>query len=270
MKPIFYLASLAVLVAFSTNASFAAKKNPPFTGNWISLQYTNGREFLLKLQQIEQELIGWEGKLPANSEQIAPDLKGTVKGKTAEVEIQHRRGYTAHARLRLQDGKLVWQLLDADNRSNRYFPIASTLNRRDEDIATSSAQVAPANKTEEQLLWDLLAHADAFETGVLGEGGQPSAYFNTYKALLSHKVKADDTELQTLLKASSPAARVYAAAITWEIDHDAGLEAFKTMQADNASVSFKSGCDVMKTTVAEIARSFLEQGHYLDFPSKKY
>lgn len=247
-------------------ASFATKK-PPFSGLWVSKQYTNGKEFHLKLQQIDDELIGWEGRLPANIDELPPDLKGNIKGKSALVEVEHRRGYKAHAKLTLQNGKLVWQLTDADNKSSRYFPIASTLQRRDEDVTANSAKTTTSG---DQLLWDLLSRADSFDTGTIGEGAQTSPYFNAFRALVSHTPKLDDRALQALLKSSSAAGRLYAACILWELDRNAGLQAFNSLLTDNAAVNYRSGCEVMATNVAEVARSFVEKGSFLDFPSKRY
>ena len=259
------------LLAISALLSPAAMaKKDPFTGNWISKQFTNGKEFHLKIQQADHELIGWEGRLPPNTDKLEPDLRGTVKGKEADLDVQHRRGYKAHARLRLQGDKLVWQLLESDNRSNRYFPLASTLLRQDEDVAPSSAQLAPFNKDSNQLLWDLLAQADSFNTGALGEAGSTSPSFSAYKALLKQEPKPDDQSLQILLKGSNAAGRLYAAAIAWEQNHDAGLDAFKSLAADPTNVTYKTGCEVFQTTVQEIARSFVEKGSYMDFPSRKY
>ena len=133
---------LAALIICSIQPGHAFRRYP-FTGSWISTQFTNGKEFHLRLQQDDHELIGWEGRLPANSEQLPPDLRGVISGKVADIEVEHRRGYKAHARLTLRGGKLVWQLLDSDNKSTRYFPLASTLHKQDEDAASDSATVSP-------------------------------------------------------------------------------------------------------------------------------
>ncbi len=259
---------LVSALALCTIAPGEAAKKTPFTGAWVSTQYTNGRIFNLKLQQEDQQLIGWEGKLPASTDQLQPDLKGSIKGKTAEVEVSHRRGYKAHVRLNLQGDKLVWHLVDADNRSNRYFPIASTLNKQADDVPSESAAIQ--NKSGDQLLFDILAHAESLDSAATGEGNSPSPYFSAYKALLSHETKADDAAVQSLLKCSSASGRLYAALLAWDNNHEAGLDAFKQLAADQAPVDYKSGCEVLKTTVSEVAKSFLERGKYLDFPSKSY
>lgn len=244
-------------------------KGLPFTGNWVSKQFSNGKRFDLRLQQVDKSnLIGWEGQLPASSANIAPDFKGTICGKIADLEIQHRRGYKAHARLELRSNKLLWHLMESDGKSSRYFPLASTLQKRDEDIATDSADTAA--KSGEQVLWDILWHAQTFENGNVGEGAESSAYFNAYKALVAHGVTADDTALQSLLKSDSPAGRLYAAAILWDLDKNAGLAAFKSLQVDKSAVSYQSGSKGYPTTVSEVASSFLEKGSFLDFSSKRY
>lgn len=256
-----------MLIAGSVQPVIAFRRSP-FTGNWISTQYTNGKEFHLRLQQDDHDLIGWEGRLPANSDQLQPDLKGTIKGKIADIEVDHRRGYKAHARLTMQGSKLVWQLMESDNRSSRYFPLASTLHRRDEDIAGDSAQVAP--RTDDGLLWDLLLHAKTVDSGVTGESKDPSPSLGAYKALLSRNPKVDDASLQALLKCSSPSGRVYAACMIWDLDHNAGTDVFKSLVSDNTDVSYKTGDEVIGTTISKIAQSFLQTGSFMDFPSKRY
>lgn len=261
------LSSSYLAFPIAINPANAAKKLP-FTGNWVSSQFTNGKEFNLRLQQTDKDsLIGWEGRLPASSEHIPADIKGTIDGRTADIQIEHRRGYKAHAILELRSGKLVWKLLESDSRASRYFPLASTLNKRDENVANDSAK--KSNNGGEQVLWDILAHADSFESGTIGEGGQASAYFNAYKALIT-RATADDTALRALLETGSAAGKLYAAAILWELNKDAGLAAFKSLQSNGAAVTFKSGCESFPTSVSEVASSFVTNGSYLDFPSKQY
>jgi len=264
-------ATAVLLCAFSINATAAhAAKKDPFTGNWISIQYTNGKEFLLKLQQVDHELIGWEGKLPPDTEKLAPDLKGQIKGKIADIEVQHRRGYQAHAQLRLQGDKLVWQLMESDNRSSRYFPLASTLSRKDDDDIPAASQFTAVNNSGAQPLISILEQASTFDAALGAVGPTTSASFGAYRALVNRNTKTDEISLQALLKGKNPAGRLYAAAIIWESNHDAGMEAFKSLALDNAQVEYKSGEKVIATEVSAIARSFIEKGSYLDFPSKKY
>jgi hypothetical protein len=246
----------------------AGAKRAPFSGSWISIQYTNGKEFLLRLEQVDHDLIGWEGKLPPNIDNLPPDLKGTIKGKIADVQVSHRRGYQAHAQLRLQGSKLVWQLMECDNRSSRYFPLASTLNR---EAGVPSAAYPDSAKSAEQPIWDILARSESFDTETAGgQSPEASPYFSAYKALLARNLKPDDTSLLSLLKSKSSAGRLYAAAILWELSRNDGLNAFKSLTGDNAPVRYKSGGTVSPTTVSEIARSFSENGGYMDFPSKRY
>lgn len=261
-----------ILIAICFAMPIAQAKKNAFTGSWLSKQYTNGKEFQLKIQQNNDELLGWEGIIPQNLENVPPDFTGTIKGKEADIEVQHRRGYKAHAHLRLQGDKLVWQLFDSDSRSNRYFPLASTLSKRDDDTeaATGQSAMPTTEKNPDQFLYDILANCDSFDSGTIGEGAGMPASFSAYKAIVSHNPASDTPALQALSKSSKPAARVYAAAICWEINHEAGLQAFKALENDSTPVAFKSGCEVLNVTVQEIARSYLQKGSYLDFPAKKY
>lgn len=291
--------ALACGPEFLLPEAFAGKKDP-FSGLWISKQYTNGREFILKLKQDQNSLLGWEGHLPKSPQALEPDLEGSIKGSIAEVEVKHRRGYQARARLSLRKDKLVWQLLDSDQRSDRYFPLASTLLKRNENAAETGADEdgkAPEAKAkskskpkpkdegqleinkrtkavsqnpELQILLDILAQAQILESGVIGEAAEPSTLFSAYKALLKKGISVDDPGLQALLKGKSAAAKVYAAAIIWELDHARGLAAFEFLRADSSPLRYRSGCEVFDDTVSGVAGSFVDKGYYLDFPSKRY
>ena len=329
------------------------KVKDPFTGTWISRQYTNGREFTLKIQQTNGEIIGWEGRLPPRGE-VAPDFRGKVEGKKALVDVTHRRGYTAQAILSMRGEKLVWQLLNGSERSGKYFPLASTLNKqfdhagvessdatakaKDPSATTngankgsaknlspetfkteapeeagnepriapettgtgagtspvinvsdpvsqqtnplrsgssarreSSSAVSEIDAVKEMILMDIMKHATAFETANIGEGGSPSASFNAYKALSSKGVS--ETLAQSLkqqMKEASPAGKLYLACALWDTEKAAGVSAFKSLLSDTSSVKYITGCEVSNETVAGIAKSFLERGAFLDFPTKKY
>lgn len=269
MKTAIKVASL--LIAICCAIPIAQAKKTPFSGSWLSKQYTNGKEFQLKIQQSDDEIVGWEGIIPTNLENVPPDFTGTIKGKEADIDVSHRRGYKAHAHLRLQGDKLVWQLFDSDSRSNRYFPLASTLSKRDDDASTPDAKPMPSTeKNPDQFLYDILANCDSFDNSAVGDGGEMPASFSAYKAIIGHTPSSDSAALKALLKSTKPAARVYGAAISWDINHEAGMEAFKSLANDPSPVPYKSGCEVLNVTVQEIARSFLDKGAYLDFPSKKY
>ena len=264
-----FFAGFVVLVLTLTIKPAEARKGP-FSGSWSSSQYTNGKEFFLKLQQSGHDLIGWEGLLPPNVDQVPPDLQGTVKGKIADIQLQHRRGYQAHARLRLQGDKLVFQLMECDSRSNRYFPLASTLSRRSSESSANLLQIPPGTVGSAQALWGILSRAESFECADNGDPRQASPYFSAYKALLSGKLRTDDFLLQTTLRSGSPAGKLYAAAILFELSQANGQEAFNSLSGDNSPVTFKSGLKIIPTTVSAIARSFSENGSYMDFSCKKY
>lgn len=145
MKKHVQLGSLTILLAALGTSGFtlgfARNKSEPFTGDWVSKQFTNGKEFHLKIQQNKNELIGWEGRLPPQ-QLPEPDFTGSINGKEAEIEIAHRRGYKAHVKLSIRGDRLVWQLLDGTERSSRYFPLASTLKKT--SVETKSTQTIPA------------------------------------------------------------------------------------------------------------------------------
>ncbi len=127
-------------------AAAHAKNNDPFSGQWVSKQYTNGKEFHLKIQQDKDDIVGWEGRLPPQA-LPEPDFVGKIDGKEAEIEVTHRRGYKAHVKLSLRGDRLVWQLIDATGRSSRYFPLASTLIKQSDSGASEKVQTLPYSHT---------------------------------------------------------------------------------------------------------------------------
>lgn len=134
---------LILSVLFGVCAEEAhAKNNDPFSGEWVSKQYTNGKEFHLKIQQDKDDIVGWEGRLPPQT-LPEPDFVGKIEGKEAEIEVTHRRGYKAHVKLSLRGDRLVWQLIDATGRSSRYFPLASTLIKQSDSGASAKVQTLP-------------------------------------------------------------------------------------------------------------------------------
>lgn len=134
---------LIVSVLFGASGAAAhAKNNDPFSGEWVSKQYTNGKEFHLKIQQDKDDIVGWEGRLPPQ-QLPEPDFVGKIDGKEAEIEVTHRRGYKAHVKLSLRGDRLVWQLIDATGRSSRYFPLASTLIKQSDLSASDKVQTLP-------------------------------------------------------------------------------------------------------------------------------
>jgi hypothetical protein len=270
-RPIRGALTLALLLLLDSAAALPVQaRKSPFAGDWISRQYTNGKEFLLKLKQSDHDLIGWEGKLPPNTDNLPPDLKGTISGRIADIEVHHRRGYQAHACLRLQGKKLVWQLLECDSRSSRYFPLASTLSRREEEPSVGPVQIGSAGNSRELPLWDFLSRAESFDSANEADPAAASPYFVAFRSLITSDLKQDDPSLQSLFKSGNPSARLWAAAMLWELSQADGLTAFKSLAADNAAVKYKSGSEVISTTVSEIARSFIDTGGFRDFPSKKY
>lgn len=288
----FSFAALSSLVAISSLTALArpvqARTKEPFTGTWISKQYTNGREFQLKIKQNKDELIAWEGRIASGTEP-APDLHGRVNGKTVDLEITHRRGYKGRAILSLRGEKLVWQMTDGGTISSKYFPIASTLLKQDEtsgattvaqkkkelqankNVSSSSATNSQDKKMPDkvEILISVLKNANSFQAERGGLGAE-SALFGTYQNLLAEKIQPDNPFLQDLLKNGSPGGKLYAACILWEHNKEDGIKAFNLLSSDKSKVTYSSGCEASHETVDGIAKSIIERGSFLDFPLKKY
>lgn len=141
-----FLAVIAPMLI--TVSPVEARNTEPFTGEWVSKQYTNGKEFHLRIQQSKDDIVGWEGRLPPQ-QLPEPDFFGKIDGKEAEIEVTHRRGYKAHVKLSLRGDRLVWQLIDATGRSSRYFPLASTLIKQSESATSEKTQLLPDTDSRE-------------------------------------------------------------------------------------------------------------------------
>lgn len=109
-----------------------------------------------------------------------------------------------------------------------------------------------------------LKQATTFDHGAIGERGQESP---NWKAFVNAKVIARKLPLEAedLIKNATPAGKIYGAIILFETSNGSYAATFERLKADNSPVSYRSGCEVEKTTVANIAKSFIQTNAFADF-----
>jgi len=112
----------------------------------------------------------------------------------------------------------------------------------------------------------VLAGAKSIQTEILNQATR-STIFAAYKQALKLRLDPMGKELDDLMKNGSPAGRVYACFIAWELDYPAGLARFEKLRKDDSRVLYRGGCTIEETTVSKIATEFLAQRHYKDFPT---
>lgn len=108
-----------------------------------------------------------------------------------------------------------------------------------------------------------LIQATSFDFGTAGEGRQSP----NWQAFVDAKVITPRLpgEAEDLIKNGTPAGRLYGAVLLYESSKAGRANTFDKLKSDNAVVTYCSGCEAEKTTVANIARSFIENNAYNDF-----
>lgn len=112
----------------------------------------------------------------------------------------------------------------------------------------------------------VLAGAKSVQTEILNQATR-STIFAAYKQALKLRLDPMGKELDDLMKNGSPAGRIYACFIAWELDYPAGLARFEKLRKDDSKVLYRGGCTIEETTVSKIASEFVAQHHYKDFPT---
>lgn len=115
----------------------------------------------------------------------------------------------------------------------------------------------------------VLAGANSVQTEILNQATR-STVFAAYKRALELHLDPMGRELDDLIKNGSPAGRIYACFIAWELDNPAGIARFEKLRKDGSKVLYRGGCAIEETTVAKIATEFLARHHYKDFPTSRF
>lgn len=108
-----------------------------------------------------------------------------------------------------------------------------------------------------------LSHATCFQNSTLGEGTKSDLY-DTFHSLVEDG-KVPTADVKALIAKSTPAGKLYLAALIREIDSPQGIVVLRSLLQDQSDVNFQSGCFMTPAKVNQIAKSLLEDGKYCDF-----
>lgn len=112
-----------------------------------------------------------------------------------------------------------------------------------------------------EVYWDL--HAISDKTVL-------SPVYGAFKKACALPIDPRGAELDWLMSNGTPAGKVFACFIAWELDFDAGLERFNSLLGDETTVNYRSGCFGFPTTLSNIATQFLNERKFHDFPSSNH
>ncbi len=110
-----------------------------------------------------------------------------------------------------------------------------------------------------------LSQAKSFDDGVQGESNTPSPNHAAYAEASGMIQGIESSDLQWLLANGSPAGRIYGAILMKESSRFGNDDSFGKLIKDTSKVTFRSGCESFQTTVGEVCRKFISDGHYLGF-----
>lgn len=115
-----------------------------------------------------------------------------------------------------------------------------------------------------------LEKASVFSHGEIIGQATKNELFAAYQRILTNWTKLDANDLDSLMKAGTPAGKLYAAALVWETNCYRGQPGkmktgFDQLNNDNTKVMYRSGCCVSEHTVGEIARAFIKDGQFQEF-----
>lgn len=108
-----------------------------------------------------------------------------------------------------------------------------------------------------------LSAATIFQTATIGEGTKSELYDTFHTLVVDGKVPT--AEVKALIAKSTPAGKLYLAALIREIDSAQGIVVLRGLLQDHSEVRFQSGCAVTPAKVDQIAKSLLDDGKYFDF-----
>jgi hypothetical protein len=110
-----------------------------------------------------------------------------------------------------------------------------------------------------------LMKATSFDDDQKGESPDFTPNYKAYLEASNMIYALELSDLDYVLERGSPAGRIYAAVLIKQSGRAGDNLSFDKLLKDNATVSYQSGCKVMSTTVAEVAKSFIEKGKFFNF-----
>jgi|GEM_PF-1039713 len=109
-----------------------------------------------------------------------------------------------------------------------------------------------------------LSQANRFCNNLVGEATRSPVY-DAYNVASKNVATIKVGDLQWLKNNGTAAGKLYAGYLLLRKDPAAGQEAFVEFLADNRTLEYQSGCEVLQATVSGIARNVLRTGRFLDF-----
>jgi hypothetical protein len=109
-----------------------------------------------------------------------------------------------------------------------------------------------------------LRNADRLEGKAIGVAAQPSLIYQSYEASLRIG-KMWQWQLETVLRQSTPAGRIYITMLWVKLDEKAGRQALEQLRSDQNPLTEASGCEISQTTVGDAVNDIL-QGRSGIFP----
>lgn len=110
-----------------------------------------------------------------------------------------------------------------------------------------------------------LMKATSFDDDQKGESPDFTPNCKAYLEASNMIYALELSDLDYVLERGSPAGRIYAAVLIKQSGRAGDNLSFDKLLKDNATVSYQSGCKAMSTTVAEVAKSFIEKGKFFNF-----
>ncbi|MBK9204963.1 MAG: hypothetical protein IPL73_21525 [Candidatus Obscuribacter sp.] len=121
---------------------------------------------------------------------------------------------------------------------------------------TSGSEQAPTDKQMAES-FDLLSSTNVLEHFQQGDSNQPSRAWQAFQILLKQGTKAKP-HIDQMLKAKSPATRLYGVILLKQLDTVKASSYLKSWQSDQSQVVYSQGCAKSQTTVADLAQRLLK------------
>lgn len=110
-----------------------------------------------------------------------------------------------------------------------------------------------------------LSRATSFDDGIAGDDGKQRVNHAAYSEASAMIGGLESEDLQWLLANGSPAGRIYAAVLMKQSSRFGNDDSFGKLVSDKSPVTCFSGCKGAQTTVGDVCKQFISDGHYGNF-----
>ena len=115
-----------------------------------------------------------------------------------------------------------------------------------------------------------LMNASSFDDGQRGESPQVTPNYKAYQEASSQISGIETADLNLMMDRGTPAGKLYAAVLLKESGRVGNNLSFERLVNDHSKVRYQSGCKVFESEVSEIAKSFIENGKYMNFTTSMF